>query len=245
MVMRGEGLSSHHHLPFTTYYSRFLNRDLLHHHVALRAVAGVRGRGGDLVHHALTLDDAAELGVGGRQRVVRVHDEELRAVGVRPGVGHRHGALGVGAAVEFGRAVDLVVEAPAPGRLAAAPGPLRVAALDHEALDDAVEDDAVVLALLGQQPEVLRRLRRVLLQQLEADRPHVRLDACDAVSHDAPLGSMKWERRTMSRQAKLFSSSLGIPTSAFRTNLSIASATPPSSLVAVAWKRPVAWRPGS
>src|SRR3712207_6311986 len=97
------------------------------------------------------------------------------------------GALGVSAAVECRRAVDLVVEAPAPGRLAAAPRPRRVAALDHEALDDAVEDDAVVEALLGQQPEVLGRLRRLVLQQLEADSPHVRLDACDAVSHDSPL----------------------------------------------------------
>jgi len=64
--------------------------------------------------------------------------------------------------------VDLVVELVAG---AAGPGALRVAALDHEALDDAVEDDAVVEAVACELAEVRHRLRRVVVEELEDDRP--------------------------------------------------------------------------
>ena len=73
-------------------------------------------------------------------------EEELAAVGVRAGVGHGHRA-------DLVLLLDgLVVEAVAG---AAAAGAGRVAALAHEAVDDAVEDDAVVVVLCGEEHEVV------------------------------------------------------------------------------------------
>ena len=94
-------------------------------------------------------------GVGG-------DDEELRAVGVRPGVGHRQRAL------DHLVVVELVLEAVAG---AAGPGSLRAPALDHEVGDDPVEDQAVVEAVGGELAEVLDRLRGVVVVELDDDRP--------------------------------------------------------------------------
>ena len=66
-----------------------------------------------------------------------------------PGVGHGHDALGVAALHR------LVGEAVA---RTAAPGPGGIAGLDHKALHDAVEGDAVVVALARQEHEVVHRL---------------------------------------------------------------------------------------
>jgi hypothetical protein len=76
-------------------------------------------------------------------------DEELRAVGVGPGVGHGQ----VAGPVEAARAAHLVLELVAG---AAPAGPERVAALDHEVGDDPVEDRALVerAVLLGPGPRV-------------------------------------------------------------------------------------------
>ena len=104
-------------------------------------------------------------------------DEELRAVGVRAGVRHREQVR----PVEGQLRVELV------GELVARPAVTlaqRVAALDHESGDDAVEHRAVVervaglgargrvgpfLAARGQVGEVLHRLRGVVAEQLQAD----------------------------------------------------------------------------
>jgi hypothetical protein len=95
---------------------------------------------------------------------LRGDDEELRAVRVRAGVGHRqrpsHDLV----------LVDLVLEGVAG---AAAPGALRATALDHEVRDHAVEDELVVEAVGGELAEVLDRLGRGVLEQLELDRPMV------------------------------------------------------------------------
>ena len=56
---------------------------------------------------------------------------------------------------------------------AAGAGALRAAALDHEVLDHAVEDEPVVEALAGELAEVLDGLRRVLVEELDGDRPGV------------------------------------------------------------------------
>jgi len=64
-------------------------------------------------------------------------DEELRAVGAGPGVGHGQQVR----AVEREVGVELVAELVAGAAAAGAGG---VAALDHEAVDDAVENDAVI-----------------------------------------------------------------------------------------------------
>src|SRR5207253_7157733 len=81
--------------------------------------------------------------------VVDAH-EELRAVRVRPGVRHRHRAERVLAAHR------LVVEAIAG---AAAPASLGATALDHELGNDAVEREAVVVAVARERDEVVHRVR--------------------------------------------------------------------------------------
>lgn len=89
----------------------------------------------------LTKDDMYAVEVrGGLER-----EEELAAVGVRPGVGHGEEArLVVRNAEVFvreGRAVDALS--------ARAVGVGEVAALSHEAGDDAMEDGAFVMQLLA------------------------------------------------------------------------------------------------
>ena len=104
-----------------------------------RSIAPV-GTVGDLV------DDRAAGAVGdlAEDRVPPVEvrrradgDEELRAVGARAGVGHGQQVR----PVELQLGVELVAELVA---RAAGAGAQRVAALDHEAADDPVEDRAVV-----------------------------------------------------------------------------------------------------
>src|SRR5205085_3237962 len=87
-------------------------------------------------------------------------------VRVRAGVRHRERA-----ALHL-VVVDLVLEGVA---RAAGSGPGRVAALDHEVRDHAVEDDAVVEAITREPLEVLHRLRRVLRVELDLDRAVVRV----------------------------------------------------------------------
>jgi len=80
-----------------------------------------------------------------------VHDEELAGGGVGVGgAGHGEdtaGVFAVGAGVEFGLEAGVAVGAGA--------GAGGVAALDHEAGDDAMEDHAVVEPLAGEVEEVL------------------------------------------------------------------------------------------
>lgn len=79
-------------------------------------------------------------------------DEELTAVGGRAAVGHRQDT---GTRVLELR-VELVLELAAPERLTTSTvAELIVAALQHEAGDDTVEDDVVVLASISEACEVL------------------------------------------------------------------------------------------
>ena len=73
--------------------------------------------------------------------------------------------------------VELVLERVA---RAAGAGARRVAALDHEVGDDAVEDDAVVEAVARELREVLDRLRRVVVEELDRDRAVIRVQRCGA-----------------------------------------------------------------
>src|SRR6185503_400076 len=115
---------------------------LVDHHRRDRAVVlADRGRA-DLLDHVHALHDGAEDGVAPievRRRAER--DEELAAVRVRTGIGHRKNA---GAVVTQIR-MELVRELVARPAVAL---PQRVATLDHEALDHTVKDDAVVVRLL-------------------------------------------------------------------------------------------------
>lgn len=96
----------------------------------------------------------------GRQRY-----EELRSVRVRARVGHRQNA---GAAVLQIR-MDLVGELLTVDTGAAATGAGRIAALDHEVADDAMEDGVVVVAATRQLGEIAARVGRMLPVQLDGD----------------------------------------------------------------------------
>src|SRR3990172_6186785 len=99
--------------------------------------------------------------------VVRDVDEELAPAAVRAGVRHGDGpSLVVVLAVEL--VLDLV---PGPAAAGARRGP----ALDHEPRDHPVEDRPVVEAFLHQLPEVPRRHRHRVLEQLDRDLPERRL----------------------------------------------------------------------
>ena len=93
---------------------------------------------GDLVGDVLALDHFAENGVpAGEPRRGRNRDEELAAVGVGAAVGH--GQL-AGLVEAVRRALGLILEAIAGAAHACA---RRVAALNHEVGNDAMEDGAV------------------------------------------------------------------------------------------------------
>lgn len=98
----------------------------------------------------------------------RERDEELAAVGVGPGVGHAQDPRA--RVLELQGPGDLVGELVAVDGGAAAARPRRVAALHHEARDDAVEDRLVVVAAPRQGLEVDARLGRVGRVQLDGDR---------------------------------------------------------------------------
>ena len=125
-----------------------LGGDFLHLLLGLGAVVVVGGGVGDDVDHVHALDDLAEGGVlavevGG----LVVHDEELAA----RRIGHHGACHGEDAAImlEVVLAEAVVLElALDPVARAAHAGALGVAALDHEAGDDPVEDEPVVEALV-------------------------------------------------------------------------------------------------
>src|SRR4029079_154550 len=128
-----------------------------------RAVRRVRVERRDRVHDVHSSGDLAEDGVLAVEPWARVRgdDEELAPVRIRAGVRHRERAAHDRVVVEF------VLEAVA-GASGAGSG--RVATLDHEVGDDAVEDDAVVEPVSGELAEVLDGLRRLALEKLQLER---------------------------------------------------------------------------
>lgn len=85
-------------------------------------------------------------------------NKELATIGARPRIRHAQRAL----VRMLQRRHDLILELAAVDRLAASAGAGWVTALYHKAWDDAVEDDAVVLAGGGELGEVLACLEDVL-----------------------------------------------------------------------------------
>src|SRR3990172_4328579 len=143
---------------------RLADRDLRH-----RPVLAVRGRPADRVDDLHPSDDSAERGMLRVQPIV-VGDvyEELAPGRVWARVRHRDRPPGVPVA---GR--ELVGDRVSG---AAEPRALRVAALDHEARDDAVEDRAIVESLLDQLPEVPGGDRHRAVEEIDSHVAHRRLE---------------------------------------------------------------------
>ena len=80
-----------------------------------------------------------------------MHDEKLRAVGVRAGIGHGHRPSFVIAGKRF--IIELIARAA--GAVA-----LGIAALDHKALNDTMEYRVIVKILFSQPDEIISRNRR-------------------------------------------------------------------------------------
>jgi hypothetical protein len=108
-------------------------------------------------------DDLAPDGILAVEEAAIVEaDEELAVGAVRVlRAGHGGDAALVRLAAEFGRKVGLVGSPHAASR--------RIAALGHEAVDDAVEDDAVVETLLGQLLDAGDMARREIGAQPDDD----------------------------------------------------------------------------
>lgn len=106
---------------------------------------------------------AVEVGLRG------IGDKELGTVGIGPGVSHRNrpGAVLV--------ARYLVVELVS-GAAGAFPG--RVAALRHKAGDYAVKRYTVIIAVAGEENEIIDRLRRVFGKKIDGELSLVCLDDC-------------------------------------------------------------------
>ena len=123
---------------------------------------------GDGIDHLHAGGHLAEAGVLHVEMLgILVHDEELGAAGVGGGgTGH-----GQNAALVLQVVLDAVEEELALDAVAGAAhaGALGAAALDHEAGDDTVEDQAIVVALVCQRDEIIDTLGCLLGVQLAGD----------------------------------------------------------------------------
>jgi len=123
-----------------------------------RSVATSRRHASQPIHdrHAVPLKhDVSKHGMLAiEMRCWAERDEELRTIRAWPAVGHAQGSL----VLVSKRRHELVLEFGAVDAGASAAGTRWVTALDHEALDDAVEDDVVVLAGCGEGGEILAGL---------------------------------------------------------------------------------------
>src|SRR5690625_7975854 len=88
-------------------------------------------------------------------------DEELTAVGVRTGVGHRNDAGIVAERITLELILERIARSPASGAL-------RVSPLDHKRVDHPAGGPPVTKTLAGEKDEVVHRARRLLRIELEA-----------------------------------------------------------------------------
>ena len=116
-------------------------------------------------------------------------DEELASARILAGVGHAQRTGGVFVSVEVRLALDLVPRAAGtyPG-IARLPGQ-RVASLNHEVLDDAMEPGPVVELTVGQLLEIADRARNFGVEQFSLDGAFAGLDS-RALRHGRPLGRL-------------------------------------------------------
>ena len=131
--------------------------------------------------------DLVQVGLG------RVGDEELAAAGVLPGMRHREGSRGVLVGVEVGLALDLVARPtgadPRVGRILRE----RIAALNHEVRDDAVEAGSIVELAVGQLFEIADGARHLGVEQLGLDGALAGFDSC-VLGHLVTPGEFGWSK---------------------------------------------------
>lgn len=138
------------------------NGDLGHHVALLDRVDDVLACGDFAKHGMLSIEPRAR----------NVGDEELRAVGVRAGIGHRKNAR----AGVLQRGVEFI------GKLvawAAGTGAVWAARLNHEVRNDAMELQAIVETLFGEVFEVLDGLGSLVRKQLALDSAAAGLNRCN------------------------------------------------------------------
>src|SRR5581483_1489941 len=125
----------------------------------------------DLIHDVLSAEHLSKDGVFAIEPVGDdVGDEELAAVGVRPGVGHGEAAALMLAVFAGGEFVGKAIPRPA------ATGAGGVSTLHHEIRDHAMKLCAIVKSIFGEEDEVVDGVGRVLWIQLADDRPARRVE---------------------------------------------------------------------
>ena len=114
--------------------------------------------------------DLLHLGNQTRVAVVCLYDEELAAVGGRTCICHRQCTAEVAQLN-----VEFILERSSPDAFAAHAGAFRVAALNHKAVDDAVEADTVIVTLFCMGHKVFDCLWCFFREQSHLDGSHVGL----------------------------------------------------------------------
>ena len=133
-----------------------------------RPVVGAGLGGGDGIHHIHAGSDLAKGGILAVQMLgILMHDEELAACGVgRRGAGHAQHASFVLQFILHTVEEELALDAVAGAAHAGAVG---AAALDHEAGNDPVEDQAVIEVMIAQIDEIIDALGGLIGVQLTLD----------------------------------------------------------------------------
>ena len=161
----------------TNYFDKLLGSSdshALHDDVRERLVGTIDLHGGDGVDNIETGNDFAEYGVAMWQWRVFLHDEELAAIGIGTGIGHGHSAFDITGLVGNRVRIQFIGEFVAG---TAHTGTSRIAALDHEARDDTMEDEVIVETLTSQSDEILDGVRRVGIICLKDDGAFVSYDS--------------------------------------------------------------------
>jgi len=173
---------------FNFFVVPLFNGYFFHDHRRKRPILLVCWTASNDIDDFLSLRDPSEDGIVGGQRIIYMHDKELRTVGVWTGIGHGNGPGRVAVPVKFRRGIDLIIKAATPDGLTPPSGSGWVPALDHKPFDDPVEDDSIIVALVGQGDKIFGRFRSIGFQQFKADGPIVGLNDSLAGGHDkSPL----------------------------------------------------------
>lgn len=141
----------------------------------------------NLFHNVVPGDDLTENGVVHvKPRGFRGGDKKLAAVCSRAGICHRQKS----GAVKFDIRVAFIFERPTPERLAAASGPGRIAALDHELRNNPVENNAVVITLSDQSDEIFNGLGSHFGHQFDFNGSLIGFQNGDDFRHDMDVFEM-------------------------------------------------------